>query len=192
MLAIPPLIGSAEFVEATTPEGDPQMKALLAAIATAFVLVPAIPAADATAQEIPVKTPEQCVQEKVACETLMYGQYGSVAAPTQVLIQCEPAFQQCLAYAAAAANPPTYTPAPAPAPVPKEIPIEAQVMVVRDVDVYDAPGGTGSVIGMLRRHQEVIVWDPCVENWCHVEGEGVPRSSGYVYSGPEFESLHFN
>lgn len=170
------------------------MKALLAAMATASVLVSALTAADAAAQEIPVKTPGQCVQEKAACDTLLYGQYGygSPVAQAYILAQCEPAFQQCLAYAAAAANPPTYTPAPAPAPTPKEVPIEAQVRVVKDVDVYDTPGGTGTVIGMLKRHQEVIVWDACVENWCHVEGELVPGGSGYVYSSPEYETLHFN
>jgi hypothetical protein len=170
------------------------MKALLAAMATASVLVSALTAADAGAQEIPFKTPQQCVQENAACEAQMYSQYGygSVVASAYIQAQCTPAFQQCLAYAAAAANPPTYTPAPAPAPAPKEVPIEAQVRVVKDVDVYDAPGGTGTVIGTLKRHQEVIVWDPCVESWCHVEGEGVPGGSGYVYSGPDFESLHFN
>jgi hypothetical protein len=170
------------------------MKALLAAVAMASILAPAIAATDAAAQEIQVKTPEQCVQEKVACDTQMYGiyGYGSALAPVYISAQCEPAFQQCLAYYAAATNPTPYTPAPAPAPVPKEIPIEAQVMVIKDVDVYDAPGGTGTVIGMLKRRQEVVVWDPCVENWCHVEGEGVPGGSGFVYSGPNFETLHFN
>ena len=69
--------------------------------------------------------------------------------------------------------------------------------VVKDVDVYDAPGGTGNIIGMLKRHQEVVVFDPCVDNWCHVEGDLVeeklvPGLSGYVYYGPDFESLHFN
>jgi len=166
------------------------MKALLAAMAS--VLLAATTAGAAGAQEIPVKTQAQCIQERAYCEAQMYGIYGSLNAPTYVLATCEPAFQQCLAYAYAAANPPTYTPAPAPAPAPKEVPIEAQVRVVKDVDVFDAPGGNGTVIGTLKRHQEVIVWDPCVENWCHVEGELVPGGSGYVYSGPEFESLHFN
>ena len=168
------------------------MKAFLAALARASLLVPAIWTADAAAQEIPFRTPEQCVQENAACEALMYSQYGAAGGPAQVAAQCVPKFQLCLAYAEAYANPPTYTPAPAPAPVPKEIPIENQVMVVKDVDVYDTPGGAGTVIGMLTRHQEVAVFDPCVDNWCHVEGELVPGGSGYVYSGPDFESLHFN
>jgi len=168
------------------------MKALLAAMAIASLPVPAIWAAHAAAQEIPFRTTEQCIQENAICEAQMYSQYGAAAGATQVAAQCVPKFQLCLAYAEAYANPPTYTAAPAPPPAPKEIPIEAQVMVVRDVDVYDAPGGDGTVIGMLKRRQEVIVWEACVENWCHVEGEVVPGGSGYVYSGPEFESLHFN
>lgn len=170
------------------------MKALLAAIATASVLVSALTAANTAAQDRIPKTPEQCVLERQSCETQMYSLYGygSVLALTYIQAQCEPSFQQCLAYYYAATNPTPYTPAPAPAPVPKEIPIEAQVMVVRDVDVYDAPGGTGTVIGMLKRRAEVIVWDPCVEYWCHVEGDVVPGGSGYVYSGPEYETLHFN
>lgn len=168
------------------------MKALLAAMVIASLLVPAIWAAGTAAQEIPFKTPEMCAQEHATCEALMYSQYGAAAGPIQIQVQCVPKLQLCLAYAEANANPPTYTPAPAPAPVPKEVPIEAQVMVVRDVDVYDAPGGSGTVIGMLKRHQEVVVWEACVDYWCHVEGEVVPGGSGYVYSGPEFESLHFN
>jgi hypothetical protein len=39
--------------------------------------------------------------------------------------------------------------------------------VTSDVDVYDAPGGGGNVIGILRQGEVVKVVTPCPSNdWC--------------------------
>lgn len=45
--------------------------------------------------------------------------------------------------------------------------------VTGDVDVYDAPGGVGNKIGVLRNLQQVQLTGPCrADNWCQVSGQG--------------------
>jgi hypothetical protein len=154
------------------------MKALRMAAAMAAILAPMTAWADgAWDTEVTGKSQAQCMQANDSCEARLMGQLGLTMGPVEVGVQCTPYYAQCMINAAAA-----------PAPAGMEA---VTVMVVKDVDVYDAPGGTGTVIGMLTRHQEVIVMGPCVDNWCHVEGAGVPRNTGFVYSGPDFESLQF-
>lgn len=49
-------------------------------------------------------------------------------------------------------------------PVPQATPTAT---VTSDVDVYDAPGGTGTVVGMLRKGDVVAVVKPCpADDWC--------------------------
>lgn len=77
--------------------------------------------------------------------------------------------------------------APAPPPVP------VQTSVVKDVDVYKSPGGTGKPIGVLRTGAKVtLVGNSCrQDNWCNVQGAAVPSGAGWVYSGPDYRSLQF-
>jgi hypothetical protein len=68
--------------------------------------------------------------------------------------------------------------------------------VIADVDVYDAPGGNGTVKGVLlsnNKTTKVSLLAPCQDNWCHVKGNPVPTGEGWVYSGtpPDFQSLQF-
>jgi hypothetical protein len=159
------------------------MKELLAAIATVAALVSAAPQ-QASAGDAP--TQADCIQAKASCEALMYSTFGAVNAPAEIAKQCAPAFQACTTRAAAAAA----AAAPAPAPAPTEAP-KMTATVLLDVDVYDVPGGIGKVVGMLEKDLEVTLVEPCEDNWCHVEGEGVPGGIGYVYSGPDYLSLQF-
>jgi hypothetical protein len=161
------------------------MNKLLAAIATVAALV-STAAQQASAGDAP--TQADCIQANASCEALMYNTFGSVNAPAEIAKQCVPAFQACTTRAAAAAA--AATPAPAPAPAPTEAP-KMTATVLLDVDVYDVPGGIGKIIGMLEKDLEVSLVEPCEENWCHVEGEGVPGGIGYVYSGPDYLSLQF-
>ena len=42
-----------------------------------------------------------------------------------------------------------------------------------DVDIYDVPGGEGSVIGILRQNESVGLAGNCrPQDWCHVVGVG--------------------
>lgn len=79
----------------------------------------------------------------------------------------------------------------APEPSPKPIKsLGKAATVIADADVYDAPGGSGNVVGMLRSGGKVGVrsW-PCPDNWCDVSGDAIPGGKGWVYSGPDYESL---
>jgi len=131
-------------------------------------------------------TQQDCIQQNAVCEASMYSQFGSLKAPTEIAKQCAPAFQACTTRAAAASA----MPAPAPAPETVETP-STTATVLLDVDVYDVPGGVGKVIGMLAKDLVVTLVEPCADNWCHVEGEGVPGGIGFVYSGPDYQSLAF-
>jgi hypothetical protein len=76
-------------------------------------------------------------------------------------------------------------------PKPKKLgKVKPSATVVADVDVYDAPGGTGQLLGVLRVGDKVSVraW-PCMDNWCDVSGGTVPGGKGWVYSGPDYPSL---
>jgi hypothetical protein len=90
----------------------------------------------------------------------------------------------------AAAAPVDPAPPPAaPAPMKKlqKLQLKKPVTVKLDVDLYDAPGGTGQVIGMLDAGtQNVTLLAPCSDGWCHVNG---PAGEGWVYSGPDYQSL---
>ena len=55
------------------------------------------------------------------------------------------------------------TPDPATAPT---------AMVTEDVDVYDAPGGGGTVVDTLRQGQPVPFGGCNADNWCNVTGIG--------------------
>ncbi|MFO1173472.1 MAG: PAN domain-containing protein [Hyphomicrobiaceae bacterium] len=62
--------------------------------------------------------------------------------------------------------------------------------VVKDVDVYDAPGGNGNQTGSLNTGTQVG-FAGCENDWCHVTGDGVPNGDGYVYNGADYRSLKF-
>jgi hypothetical protein len=69
------------------------------------------------------------------------------------------------------APPPPAAPAPAPPAAPAPAP--APATVTGDVDVYDAPGGDGNVIGILRQGQQVQLQGACnKDDWCQVVGQG--------------------
>jgi hypothetical protein len=61
------------------------------------------------------------------------------------------------------------------------------VSVKLDVDVYARPGGVGEPVDMLAADPEsVVLLEACEDNWCHVQW---PGHTGYVYSGPDYNSL---
>ncbi len=99
-----------------------------------------------------------------------------------------PASRGC---AAAAAPPPAGNDAPPPkggdqvaAPPP---PGQKFVAVVQSVDLYAKPGGKGRPKGTLEAGTEkVTLLEPCSDNWCHVKW---PAGQGFVYSGPDYQSL---
>lgn len=65
---------------------------------------------------------------------------------------------------------------------PENVPVTKTATVTGDVDVYDAPGGTGKIIGTLRRGTTVQASGGCKPNdWCQVSGNNVPRGSGWVW-----------
>jgi hypothetical protein len=76
--------------------------------------------------------------------------------------------------------------APAPKPIRKlgkKKPAQPDLVmaaVADDVDVYDAPGGAGNVIGMLAKGSRVGLLEPCRDGWCHVKAE-VPGGQGWVW-----------
>jgi len=155
------------------------MKALLVATAMAAIMVPMAAWAGDGAWDRAVTglSQVQCMDANAACEARVMGQLGLTKGPVGVGVQCTPYYAQCMANAAAAA-----------APAGTE---GVTATVVQDVDLYDAPDGKGIVINMLTRGQKVRVPEPCVDNWCRVEGEDVPGGNGFVYSGPDFVSLQF-
>lgn len=62
--------------------------------------------------------------------------------------------------------------------------------VVKDIDVYDAPGGNGNQTGALNTGTQVG-FAGCDGDWCHVTGGNVPNGDGYVYNGADYRSLKF-
>jgi uncharacterized protein YraI len=52
--------------------------------------------------------------------------------------------------------------------------------VTGDVDVYDVPGGVGTVIGMLEQGNNVPLLAECQEGWCNVQAD-VPGGKGWVW-----------
>ena len=58
-----------------------------------------------------------------------------------------------------------------------------------DVEVYDGPGGGGNKIGDLAPDTIVGLVGCQADNWCHVNGGNVPNGDGWVYSGPDYQSL---
>ena len=68
------------------------------------------------------------------------------------------------------------------APPPEDVPVTKTATVTNDVDVYDAPGGSGKVTGILRRGSTVQLLGSCTPNsWCQVSGGAVPRGNGWVW-----------
>jgi len=61
--------------------------------------------------------------------------------------------------------------------------------VILGVDVFDAPGGAGNRTGALNA-DTIVGFVACQpDNWCHVNGNNVPNGDGWVYSGPDYQSL---
>lgn len=58
-----------------------------------------------------------------------------------------------------------------------------QATVTNDVDVYDAPNGTGKKVNGLFLHKgsKYDLLDPCADNWCHLIIPAAPGNSGWVY-----------
>jgi hypothetical protein len=55
------------------------------------------------------------------------------------------------------------------------------------VDLYQAPGGAGPPTGTLEAGTpNVTLLEPCNDSWCHVRW---PAGEGWVYSGPDYQSL---
>lgn len=148
------------------------MNTWLAAIATVAALA-STAAQQVSAGDAP--TQQDCIQINASCEAIMSRAFGPLTPPEEITKQCAPAFQACNARTAAATTGTS----------------SMTATVLLDVDVYDVPGGTGKVIGMLKKDLKVALAEPCVDNWCHVEGEGVPGGKGFVYSGPDYLSLQF-
>lgn len=54
--------------------------------------------------------------------------------------------------------------------------------VTADVDAYDSPGGTGTVIGTLRGGERVNLGSGCRDdNWCNVAFAGGPGGTAWVW-----------
>ncbi|OBA89583.1 hypothetical protein A5662_23860 [Mycobacteriaceae bacterium 1482268.1] len=54
--------------------------------------------------------------------------------------------------------------------------------VTGDVDVYNSPGGTGAVIGMLRGGDHVNLGSGCrADNWCNVAFPAGPAGTAWVW-----------
>ncbi|OBK72238.1 SH3 domain-containing protein [Mycobacterium sp. 1274761.0] len=53
--------------------------------------------------------------------------------------------------------------------------------VTGDVDVYDSPGGTGAVTGMLRSGDHVNLGSGCGDNWCNVAFAAGPGGTAWVW-----------
>ena len=96
---------------------------------------------------------------------------------------------------AAAPPPPPPPPAGNDAPPPKggdqvaapPPPGQKFVAVVQSVDLYAKPGGNGQAIGTLEAGtRKVTLLEPCNDHWCHVKW---PAGQGFVYSGPDYQSL---
>jgi hypothetical protein len=80
--------------------------------------------------------------------------------------------------------------APAPTTQPPPPPPPAKTAKVRlAVEVFDAPGGNGNKIGELAAEIIVGLIECQADNWCHVNGNNVPNGDGWVYSGPDYQSL---
>ena len=61
-------------------------------------------------------------------------------------------------------------------------------VVGEDVDVYDAPGGDGNIVGILRVDKGVQVNADCQpESWCLVRGAAVPTGQGWIWGHLRFE-----
>lgn len=76
-----------------------------------------------------------------------------------------------LTCAAEAPAPPAAKPAPENKPAPPADPAPAPTATVTsDVDLYDAPGGGGNVIGILRAGNKVEFAGCRADNWCEVKG----------------------
>jgi len=79
-----------------------------------------------------------------------------------------------------AKRPPPEAPTPEAPPAPPAGPDIAIATVTGDVDVYDAPGGDGNVIGVLNAGRQVS--GVCREDrWCQVGGDAVPGGTGWVW-----------
>lgn len=78
--------------------------------------------------------------------------------------------------------PPEPVAPPAPAePKPLAPPATPTGTITSDVDVYDRPGGDGTVTGILRA-DDVVDFQGCMpDNWCHVTGAKVPGGDGWVW-----------
>ena len=72
-------------------------------------------------------------------------------------------------------------PAPAPNQPAQQGPARASAQVNGDVDVYDNPGGNGTIRGILRKFDTVTLVSCGDDNWCHVSGRAVPTGDGWVW-----------
>jgi hypothetical protein len=108
--------------------------------------------------------------------TAIYGRAGT--AIDQLGLVCEK-------WQVAEAPPAAPVPPPA-APVP-QTPRQQFVKVLLDSDVYNAKGGGGQPISVLRHDTPgVTLVEPCSDNWCHVKW---PAGQGWVYDGPGYDAL---
>ena len=79
----------------------------------------------------------------------------------------------------------------APPAAPPTTPAKKTATVTKDVDVYDAQGGNGNKIGEIKTPNTVELAGACQDNWCNVRGAAVPTGNGWVYDGPDYDSLAF-
>jgi len=105
---------------------------------------------------------------------------------------------KCIQTTAPAAPPDSAAPAPKPvkrlgklktSPATPAQPAQPTATVIKDVEVYNAPGG--SKIGNLTAPNTVELAGACQDSWCHIRGAAVPTGNGWVYDGPDYDSLQF-
>jgi hypothetical protein len=65
---------------------------------------------------------------------------------------------------------------------PQPPPAQAVATVTSDVDIYDAPGGNGNKLGILRSGRQVKLVGNCKPNdWCNLVIPELPGGSGWVW-----------
>ncbi len=70
----------------------------------------------------------------------------------------------------------------APAAPPMEAPNPFRGVVLDDVDVYDVPGGSGNITGILRKGSFVFPRTPCpAADWCELTTSPPGQSVGWVW-----------
>jgi hypothetical protein len=89
-------------------------------------------------------------------------------------------------------NPPPHPAPPPPPPVNPGAPSKTAFVTTppeySTVDVYDAPGGGGTIIGTVAKDKGIQVNADCKpDDWCLIRGVAVPKGQGWIWGHLRFE-----